>query len=113
MDDEESILTLVSRHVSALGHHPLTALSADQALKILASVRSGPIDTVIVNIVMPSHDGTWLINQLAAHYPLGRVVIATGVEELDARITLKPNVVAYLVKPFRACELRDVLDIRD
>lgn len=113
VDDESSILTLVSRHVSALGHRPLTALSADQALKTLASGESGPIDTVIVNIVMPGHDGAWLIDQLAAHYPWVRVVIATGLDELDPRISLGPNVVAYLVKPFRAAELRDVLDIPD
>ena len=113
VDDESLILTVVSRHLSALGHRPLTALSADLALKTLASGKSGLIDTAIVNIVMPGHDGAWLIDQLAAHYPSVRVVIATGLEKLDARISLGPNVVAYLVKPFGAAELRDVLDIPD
>jgi DNA-binding response OmpR family regulator len=111
VDDESSILTVISRHVSALGHRPLTALSADQALKTLAAGESGLIDTVIVNIVMPGRDGVWLIDQLAAHYPRVRIVIATGLDELHPRISLGPNVVAYLVKPFSAAELRNVLDM--
>ena len=113
VDDEVSVLTLWSDYVRTLGHIPLTATTADEALRILISPAGAAVDTVLVDIVMPGHDGTWLIERLGTHYPRLRVVIATGLAELDARVSLKPNVIAYLVKPFDVEELRVALDIGD
>jgi DNA-binding NtrC family response regulator len=110
VDDESSILSLFSSYVRALGHTPITAASADEAVKALLSANTVAIDTAIVDISMPGHDGAWLIDQLLAHFPWIPVVIATGISRLDARVSLKPNVVGYLVKPFGVDDLRIVLD---
>ena len=109
VDDEESVVTLFSGYVRALGHVAVTAMSADEALATLLTNEGVAVDTVLVDILMPGHDGAWLIDELAAHYPWLRVVIATGLAELDGRVTLKRNVVGYLVKPFSAMALHKFL----
>ena len=109
VDDEASVVRLFAGYVHALGHVALTATSADEALSALMTPQGVAVDTVLVDIMMPGHDGAWLIDQLGAHYPWLRVVIATGLAELDAHVSLKPNVIGYLVKPFNATALADFL----
>ena len=110
VDDEASVVRLFSSYVRALGHVALTATSADEALSALMTPQGVTVDTVLVDIMMPGHDGAWLIDQLGARYPWLRVVIATGLAELDAGVSLRPNVIGYLVKPFGVDDLRPMLE---
>jgi DNA-binding NtrC family response regulator len=111
VDDESTILSLFSAYARALGHLPIAVASADEALGVLMTPRGVTVDTVLVDIMMPGRDGGWLIDRLLAHYPWIRVVIATGIDNLDARVSLKRNVVGYLVKPFGIDDLRTMLDL--
>ena len=108
VDDDCATLGVFSLFVEEGGYTPLTAEGSDEALRIVGSQH---VDVAVVDIVMPGHDGSWLIHELARQYPHVPVVIATGLSELDARLTLGPTVAAYLVKPFTAETLMAVLDV--
>src|SRR5262245_61094334 len=108
VDDEQSVLTLFSAYVRTLGHATTTALSADEAMELLRASGS-EIDFALVDIRMPGqHDGAWLIERLGTEFPWIRIVIVTGLSELDPALTLRPNVVAYLVKPLGIHDLQEV-----
>jgi DNA-binding NtrC family response regulator len=99
VDDEESICALLARMLEPLGYEIDTLTDADSAL---ASVNESPADVVVADIRMPGHDGVWLIDQLQRLHPATAVVIVTGIQDLDPRLTLRPGVIAYLAKPFEA-----------
>jgi DNA-binding NtrC family response regulator len=99
VDDEESICTLLTRMLEPLGYEIDIFTDADSTL---AAVKDSPADVVVCDIRMPGHDGVWLIDQLQQRYPATAIVIVTGIQDLDPRLTLRPGVIAYLAKPFEA-----------
>lgn len=99
VDDEESICALLARMLEPLGYEIDTVLSADDAMDV---VNESPVDVAVCDIRMPGHDGVWLIDQLQTRYPATAIVIVTGIQDLDPRLTLRPGVIAYLAKPFEA-----------
>jgi len=99
VDDEESICTLLTRMLEPLGYGIDIFTDADSTL---AAVKDSPADVVVCDIRMPGHDGVWLIDQLQQRYPATAIVIVTGIQDLDPRLTLRPGVIAYLAKPFEA-----------
>ena len=97
VDDEESIRILLSRVLEQIGCTVLVAEDADSALEIM---KTAPAHMAVVDIRMPGHDGIWLIERLSEFYPATVIIIATGVRDLDPRVTLRPGVAGYVVKPF-------------
>jgi CheY-like chemotaxis protein len=97
VDDDEPTCQLLADWIHHLGVHVMTAHSAQQALALM---RAHPADVVFCDIVMPVHDGVWLIDHLRREFPHSAVVIATGLADMDPAVTLAPSVTAYLVKPF-------------
>jgi DNA-binding NtrC family response regulator len=107
VDDEESICALLARTLAPLGYTVDVALDADTALDIMGR---RPANVAVVDIRMPGHDGVWLIERLQEQYPDTAVVIATGIRDLDPRLTLRPAVIGYLTKPFAAKKVREVVE---
>jgi DNA-binding NtrC family response regulator len=99
VDDEESICALMARMLEPLGYDVDLALDAEAALE---SMKQLPADVAVCDIRMPGRDGIWLMDQLQQSYPSTAIVIATGIQDLDPKITLRPGVIAYLAKPFDA-----------
>ena len=97
VDDDEATCRLLGQWIRHLGFHVVSAFNALQALALM---HAHPADVVFCDIVMPGHDGVWLIDQLRAQFPQTAVVIATGLTKMDPAVTLAPSVAAYLVKPF-------------
>lgn len=106
VDDEESICTVLARTVAPLGYPVDVALDAESALDIMKSCRA---DVALVDIRMPGRDGVWLIERLQKTYPATAIVIVTGIQDLDPRLTLRPGVVGYLTKPFEVDKVREVV----
>jgi DNA-binding NtrC family response regulator len=97
VDDEEGIRSLLTAWISSMGHHVIEADSAEAALRVMQSV---PVHVAVCDILMPRQDGLWLIDELRRDYPSTAIVIATGLDELDPAVTLRPGVAAYVMKPF-------------
>jgi len=106
VDDEESIRALLVRVLAPVGCHVDIAADADTALEMMSA---SPANVVLVDIRMPGHDGAWLIDRLQQMYPETAIVIATGVRDLDPRLTLRPGVIGYVIKPFSAKKVRDIV----
>ncbi|AJY76918.1 response regulator [Paenibacillus beijingensis] len=67
-------------------------------------------DAVVTDISMPFMDGLKLAEWLRERYPLVKIVILTGYDEFDyARQAVRLSVDDYLLKPFSAASLNELL----
>ncbi len=92
VDDDALVLTNTAAMLEDMGHHVLQAMSARQALAILADRK---VDLVVTDYAMPDMTGL----QLAAALPVEqRVLIVSGFAEIPAdAFATRPR----LTKPFR------------
>ena len=79
VDDEENALALRKRVLQKAGYEVLTALSGKEALDIL---RSGKIDLVLTDHLMPGITGIELARQVKSQHSEVRVVLLSGVNEI-------------------------------
>lgn len=106
VDDEEGVRKLLSAWVTSLGHVVKSAPDAATALDLM---KEGPVDAAICDILMPDHDGVWLIDQIRHEHPNVGIVIATGISDMNPSVTLQAGVAGYLIKPFRLDDLKAAL----
>jgi FixJ family two-component response regulator len=52
------------------------------------------------DVEMPGHGGLWLASELGQRFPATAIVLATAVNSVPPTLSLKPSIVAYLLKPF-------------
>jgi PAS domain S-box-containing protein len=113
IDDDETVRTVVARHLERLGYTAVTAASGYEAIGIAAK-RPGPIDLVICDLVMPGMDGREAAEEVVAARPGARVLFLSGypADVLDgggrwagARPLQKPVTLASL-----AVRVREELD---
>lgn len=97
VDDEEAVLRILGQWVAHLGYSLRTADSAEAAI---AELERGAVSAALCDVRMPGRDGLWLVDQIRARFPSVAIVLVTGLDELDAGVTLRPGVVGYVTKPF-------------
>jgi PAS domain S-box-containing protein len=104
VDDDELVLSNTVAMLEELGHRPLGATSATQALAIL---RAAPhVDLVMTDQAMPGMTGVELATTIKAEWPDMPVVIATGFAELSGTAGTRFN---KLAKPFKLDDLARVV----
>jgi two-component system, cell cycle sensor histidine kinase and response regulator CckA len=102
VDDEDLLLTMGQTILSSYGYRVLTANGGQKALDILAQQeKSGPVDLVITDLVMPAMSGRELVEHIRKLSPATRIICTSGYvwpagQEEDG---------AYLQKPFTSHEL--------
>jgi len=107
VDDEEPIRRLVSKILTSLGYTAITARNGREALEFF-SKRSGSIDLILLDMVMPEMSGSECLLELKKLDPYVRVVITTGyglngiVREL-----IDAGAVGFMQKPFTAARLSE------
>ena len=108
VDDEESIREILLRRLSAWGHQVATARTADEALVFMAS---SPASIVFCDLIMPVHDGLWLIEHIGEQWPATIVVVVSGAEDL-AKVAQTRNLgaVDYIPKPIGPEMLHQALE---
>jgi DNA-binding response OmpR family regulator len=105
VEDSQTVLNLITGHLSQLGLQTLTATGAVDAL---ALARAHKPDLVLTDIVMPERDGYCLLADLHADPDLARipVVLMTGVEAMQDRMrAVDSGADDLLTKPFDKAEL--------
>jgi PAS domain S-box-containing protein len=102
VDDEDSVRSVASRMLSALGFHVLTASNGCEALEVFFPHRD-EIVGVLLDLTMPQLDGAATFTELRRMKPDIRVILMSGFNEQDAinRFAGK-GLAGFVQKPFKA-----------
>ncbi len=100
VEDEESVRRLARRILNGLGYRVLVADNAQEALRLLGQ-RSGPLDLLLTDVVMPGMSGPELAELVAAEQPGLKVIFMSGytTESMEQHGVLESGR-AFLQKPF-------------
>jgi len=82
VDDDVLVMTGTSAMIQDLGHTPIEAHSAAEALRLLTSGLE--VDVVLTDHAMPSMTGLQLAECIQAQFPGLPIILATGYAELPA-----------------------------
>jgi CheY-like chemotaxis protein len=100
VDDESAVRSVLRRFLEHEGHEVLEAETAEAALYELQEAATH-VAVAFCDVQMPGHDGLWLTSQIRTQYPATAVILATGVTDIPAKISMQHGVMAYLLKPFK------------
>lgn len=105
VDDETDIVELISYNLKKEGFHISTALDGEEALK---KVRSGHLDLIILDLMLPGIHGMEICrilrnNPKTAHVPIIMLTAKGG--ESDKIRGLETGADDYMTKPFSPKEL--------
>ncbi len=104
VDDEPSVLHLVSTALSARGYEVHAVASPTKALEL---VRATPcFDLVVSDVIMPEMCGPELVRKLSRICPTTAFVLMSA--HLD--VSLLPEHAAFISKPFRLKDLYSVVE---
>jgi len=102
-DDEPDIGRLLCRYLSCDGYDCSTALSGEEALRLLEVEE---FHLLIADIMMPGMSGIDLLNIVRSLYPELAVLMVTGVDDRDTGIlALELGAYGYVIKPFERNEI--------
>lgn len=104
VDDDFLIRTNTTAMLEELGHNPIEASSAREALEYL---EHQSIDLLIADQAMPKVTGDQLIKEVRRSYPSLPIVLASGYAELPAE---RPEGVQKLQKPYSLRELEKAVE---
>jgi two-component system alkaline phosphatase synthesis response regulator PhoP len=103
VDDEQSIITLVTYNLKKEGYNVISALDGEQAYQRIREERP---DLIVLDIMLPEIDGLTLCRNLRKennHTPI--LMLTARGEELDRVLGLEIGADDYLTKPFSPREL--------
>lgn len=102
IDDEQSILKLVSAYLRPEGYEVYTASDGTSGLK---AARAYKPDLVVLDIMLPGMDGIELLSQLRRESDVYVIMLTAKAEETDKIVGLSVGADDYVTKPFSPREL--------
>jgi DNA-binding response OmpR family regulator len=102
VDDEPSIVDVLTYNLSKAGHQPIVARDGEQALKLARAERP---DLVILDLMLPGIDGLEVCRALRKEGDLPIIMLTAKDEEVDRVVGLEMGADDYVVKPFSTREL--------
>jgi len=97
VDDEKEFANTLAKRLELREFKTTVVYSGEEALAILAE---GPIDMVILDVLMPGLDGCETLVRIKAEYPLVPVLMLTGEATVERAITgMKAGALDFLIKP--------------
>ena len=98
IDDEDYIVKFLSILLRVHGYQVLTAANGAKALEI---ARSGIVDLVVTDLIMPQLDGIALIRQIRLFSKKLPVIVVSGCESDHKRLeALQSGADDFFLKPF-------------
>ena len=115
VDDDEGCREIAARLLERAGYRTRRAESGDECLRIALA---GPIDVILLDIMMPGMDGFAVCEALRAAGKRIPVILLTARDDMDTRLEgMHHGVSEFLTKPINRVELlarvRAQLHIRD
>jgi two-component system alkaline phosphatase synthesis response regulator PhoP len=102
VDDEASILNLVTSYLRSEGYEFYTASDGLAALK---AARAYKPDLIVLDIMLPGMDGLEVLSQLRRESDVYVIMLTAKTEETDKVVGLSVGADDYLTKPFSPREL--------
>ena len=102
IDDEPSIINLVSAYLKPEGYEVFTAADGIAGLK---SARAFKPDLIILDLMLPGMDGIELLSRLRRESDVYVIMLTARTEETDKIVGLSVGADDYVTKPFSPREL--------
>ncbi len=102
VDDEPSILKLVSAYLEPEGYEVHTAADGNAGLK---AARAFKPDLIILDVMLPGMDGLELLSRLRRESEAYVIMLTAKTEETDKIVGLSVGADDYVTKPFSPREL--------
>lgn len=102
IDDEPSIVKLVSAYLRPEGYEVFTATDGSAGLK---AARAYKPDLVILDVMLPGMDGLELLSRLRRESDVYVILLTARTEETDKIVGLSIGADDYVTKPFSPREL--------
>lgn len=102
VDDEPSIVKIVTAYLKPEGYEVLTAADGPSGLKAVRAFRP---DVLILDVMLPGMDGLDLLQQLRRESQAYVILLTARTEEIDKVVGLSVGADDYMTKPFSPREL--------
>jgi len=102
IDDEPSIINLVSAYLKPEGYEVFTAADGPSGLK---AARAYKPDIVLLDVMLPGMDGIELLSRLRRESDVYVILLTARTEEMDKIVGLSVGADDYVTKPFSPREL--------
>jgi DNA-binding response OmpR family regulator len=102
IDDDATLLGLLTQHLSRAGYHVITAVSGTTGLQMFNEHHP---DLVILDIMMPKMSGWTVCERIRETSDVPIILLTAKGEEQDRLRGFRLGVDDYVVKPFSSAEL--------
>lgn len=102
IDDDETLLELLSGHLETAGYQPLAASNGPDGLRLAAETQP---DLVVLDVMMPGIDGWEVCRRLRERSNVPIIMLTAKGEEIDKLRGFRLGVDDYVTKPFSFAEL--------
>ena len=98
VDDEQAICQVLEQFFAARGFLAVSAFSGERAL---ARLKEGPVDVVLIDILLPGIHGIEVLKSAKQLHPQARVAMITGLKQDELQAQARAlGADAYVTKPF-------------
>lgn len=101
-DDEEDIVYALKIYLEHSDYEFLTARTGKEALKL---VENGPVDLILMDIMMPEMDGITAMQEIRKISNVPIILLTAKGEDLDKIMGLNAGADDYITKPFQPMEV--------
>lgn len=102
IDDDKTVLELLSSHLKTAGYHPLLADDGPSGLRLATEAQP---DLVVLDVTMPGMDGWEVCRRLREDSSVPIIMLTAKGEEIDKLRGFRLGVDDYVTKPFSFVEL--------
>jgi DNA-binding response OmpR family regulator len=102
IDDDTTLLELLSGHLATAGYHALVASDGLSGLRLAAAAQP---DVVVLDVMMPGLDGWEVCRRLREQATVPIIMLTAKGEEFDKLRGFRLGVDDYVTKPFSFAEL--------
>ena len=102
IDDEPSIVNLVTAYLKPEGYEVFTATDGNAGLK---AARAYKPDLIVLDLMLPGKDGFEVLSQLRRESNVYVILLTAKTEETDKIVGLSVGADDYMTKPFSPREL--------
>jgi DNA-binding response OmpR family regulator len=102
VDDQQEICDVVQEYLTGEGYR---VSAAHDGAGMRRSLAQGPVDLVILDLMLPGEDGLTLARSLRSESGIGIIILTGRGETVDRIIGLEMGADDYLPKPFHLREL--------